>query len=66
MEALKGEMEALVERVRVAEEEVWKERQLVKEKEKDWAKERFEWQVSVERALLSERGYKRNFKKILR
>eukprot|EP00943_MAST-04B_sp_MAST-4B-sp1_P006515 g6515.t1 len=63
---LKGEMEALIERVRIAEKELLKEKEVFAEKEQDWKKERFEWQVYVERALLSENGYKKNFRKVLR
>ena len=60
---LKQEMEALIERIRIAEEELSKERASFQEKENEWKKERFEWQVCVERALMSERGYKKGFMK---
>jgi hypothetical protein len=63
---LKGEMEALIERVTIAEKELLKEKEVLSEKEQEWKKERFEWQVYVERALLSENGYKKNFRKVLR
>ncbi len=63
---LQGEMDALIERVRIAEKELLKEKELLAEKEQEWKKERFEWQVCVERALLSENGYKKNFRKLLR
>ena len=59
-------MEALIERIRVAEEKLSKERASFREKENSWKRERFEWQVCVERALMSERGYKKSFRKFLR